>query len=389
MDGDDEPVTIPPMLYLDHAATTPMRPEAIEAMEPFHTDVFGNPSGSHRVSRRAKAALEDARERAAELLGGDHPLEVVFTGGGTESDNLALAGAALVAGARGGVVTTAVEHSAVLETARFLHRLGCPLKIVGVGGDGTVHADDITEAVDSGTAVVSVMAANNETGARMPVRKIADAVHAASGHALVHTDAVQAYPSEEISVSATGADMITVASHKIGGPKGVGLLWVRPGVELEPVIHGGGQELDRRSGTHNVAGIVGMVAAMEATVADRARFRSDVGEARRRFDEALLDAIPEVEVTAVSDRLVQHAHIRIPGVSAETLLIRLDTAGLAASAGSACQSGAVEVSHVLRAMGMSDVAASECIRVSFGWTTRPEDGDKAALGVAAEVASLR
>ena len=200
------------------------------------------------------------------------------------------------------------------------------------------------------------------------------------GGVVIHTDAVQSFVSEEVTVQSTGADLITLASHKFGGPKGVGLLVAPREIPLEPVIHGGGQELDRRSGTHNVAGIVGMVAAMEAAVADRERFRADVGEARRRFEETLGARVDGFTINAEGRRLVQHSHVRIPGVSAETLLILLDGLGLAGSAGSACNSGAIEPSHVLAAMGIGAQAA-ECVRFSFGWTTRPQDGDTAAAMV--------
>jgi cysteine desulfurase len=373
------------MHYLDHAATTPLRPEARLAMEPFLAGEFGNPSGMHAVSRRAKDALEEARERAAVLLGASHPLEIVFTGGGTESDNLGVAGPALAGGGRRGVVTTAVEHEAVLETARFLARLGCPVEVVGVDREGRADPDRVAAAAGPETAVVSVMAANNETGVRQPVAAVADAVRDRNPQAVVHTDAVQAFVSEP--VDALGADLVTLASHKAGGPKGVGLLWVRPGIELEPVLHGGGQEAGRRSGTHDVAGIVGMVAALEAAAAGRERFRTEVSEARHRFETRLagVGAVP----TVGPGRLVQHSHLRIPGVRAESLLVRLDRAGVAASAGSACQSGAVETSHVLAAMGMDPGAAAECIRFTFGWTTTVAEAEEAAALVSAEVEALR
>lgn len=378
------------MLYLDHAATTPLRPEAWEAMQPYLLDDFGNPSGIHGVSRRAKTAVEEARERAADLLGADHPLDIVFTGGGTESDNLGVAGAALAGGRRGGVVTTAVEHEAVLQTARFVAGLGCPVAVVGVSRRGRVDPGEVAAAVTPDTAVVSVMTANNETGARQPVAEVAAAVREAAPGAVVHTDAVQSFVSEEITVPGLGADLITLASHKFGGPKGVGLLHAPRRITLEPVIHGGGQELERRSGTHNVAGIVGMVTAMEAAAADRARFCRDVGEARRGFESRLLEEIDGLAVTGSAEhRLVQHSHLSFPGIAAESLLIRLDGAGLAASAGSACASGAVDLSHVLEAMGMSETDAAGCVRFTFGWTTRPEDGEKAAGLVLGALDGLR
>lgn len=377
-----------PTLYLDHAATTPIRPEARHAMAPHLEGSFGNPSGIHRVSRRAKDAVEEAREHAAAILGAAHPLDVVFTGGGTEADNLAVAGRALATG--GGVVTTAIEHEAVLETAAFLERLGRAIRIVPVGEDGVVDPGKLAAAVDAGTAVVSIMSANNETGARQPVAEAAALVRRAGGGALIHSDAVQSFVSEEVTVASLGVDMLSLSAHKFGGPQGVGLLHVARQVALEPVLHGGGQELGRRSGTHNVAGIVGMTAAMSAAVADRDRFRREVGAARDAFEDALVSAIPQVVFTTPRHgRLVQHSHFRIPGIDAETLLIRLDGFDLAAAAGSACHSGAVEVSHVLDAMGLGPQDARSSVRFTFGWTTRPEDGPEAARRVAACVEGLR
>lgn len=376
-----------PMLYVDHAATTPMRPEVAEAMRPYEGDMFGNPSGVHGIARRAKDALEEARERVAQLLGCE-PLEVVFTGGGTESDNLAVKGAALASGRRGGVVTVATEHEAVLQSAEFLSRLGCPVTIVDVDENGLVAPEAVAAAVTGETAVVSVMWANNETGVIQPVSEVAAAVRRISGSVVVHTDAVQAAVSED--VTADGLDLLTIAGHKLGGPKGVGALIVRSGIPLEPVMHGGGQELGRRSGTHNVAGAVGLATALETAVADRDRFRRDVGEARRRFEERLTSKLADVVINAPEDRrLVQHSHVHIPGIRNETVLIRLDRAGVAASAGSACQSGASSPSHVLTAMGMTPEQARECLRFSFGWTTRPEDGDELADAVVAAVEGSR
>lgn len=376
-------------MYLDHAATTPMRPGVWEAMEPYARDGFANSSGSHSEARRAKNALEDAREQIAHLLGA-HPLEIVFTGGGTEADNLAIAGAALAGGDRGGVVTSAVEHEAVLESARFVSRLGCPVKVVGVDRWGLVDPAAISEAVDERTVVVSVMTANNETGVIEPIAKLADAARAANPSVTVHTDAVQAFISEDITVDLLRVDMMSLAAHKFGGPKGVGLLYVREGVLLEPVLHGGGQELGRRSGTHNVMGAVGMAAAAQATVEDRTRFVETVGAAREGFETRLREAFPDLEVKAPVDaRLVQHAHVRIPGIRNETALVRLDQAGIAASAASACQSGAATVSHVLTAMGMSADDARQCLRFSFGWPTLVADGEMAAALVVETLEDLR
>jgi cysteine desulfurase len=375
-----------PVIYLDHAATTPMRPGVWEAMAPFAAQTFGNPSGGHGAARRAKEALEDARERIAAAIGA-RPLEVVFTAGGTEADNLAVKGAALAGGERRGVVTTAIEHAAVLDSARFVATLGCPLAVVGVDRAGVADPAEVADAVSAETGLVSVMAANNEVGARQPVRKIADEAKAA-GAVLVHTDAVQAVVSEPLDVEDLGVDLMSIAAHKFGGPKGVGALYVRRGVRLEPVMHGGGHELGRRSGTQNVMGAVGMAVALEVAVTDRDRFRRDVAEARDRFEAGLSGATPEIVVNAAQDRLVQHSHIRFPGVPNDLLLIALDRAGVAASAASACQSGAATTSHVLSAMGMSDAQAGECLRFSFGWTSIPAEAEEAAGRVASAVASL-
>jgi cysteine desulfurase len=373
------------MLYLDHAATTPLRPESWEAMEGVR-EAYGNPSGVHEVSRAAKNTLEEARERAAELIGADRPSEVVFTAGGSEADNLAVVGAALARPVPGRVVVTAVEHKAVLESARFVARLGGRLTVVPVDRDGVVDPARVVAAADDETAVVSVMLANNETGALQPVAEIAAAVAAAGPGTLVHTDAVQAFISESVDVGVLGVDLLSLAAHKFGGPKGVGLLYVRDGVRLEPVVHGGSQEMGRRAGTQNPMGAAGMVAAMEATVADRPAFRDRVGTIRDTFEQELRAAVPGLSVNGPPGRLVQHSHLGFPGHSSETLLIRFDQAGLAAAAGSACQSGAVEVSHVLAAMGMPETEAGQAVRFSFGWTSRPGDGELAAKIVLGELA---
>jgi cysteine desulfurase len=360
------------LIYLDHAATTPLRPQAAEAMEPFLRDRFGNTSGSHDISRRAKNALEEAREQAAGILGAS-PSEVIFTGGGTEADNLALKGAALPS--RGGVVTVATEHEAVLETGHFLERMGSKLDILGVDQHGVVDLAELEKAIGRHTAVVSVMAINNETGTRQPIEQVAEAVKRANQRTLVHTDAIQAFSSLDLSVNELGVDLLSLAAHKFGGPQGVGLLYARSGINLEPLMHGGGQEYGRRSGTHNVAGVAGMAAAMAAAAADRDRFRREVGEARRAFEAKLSDRIERSVPEAMS--APQHSHVRL-GIENETLLVRLDRLGVAASAGSACQSGATTVSHVLSAMGFSKEHARHSMRFTFGWTSTTAEAEHAA-----------
>jgi len=356
--------------YLDHAATTPLRPEVREAMEPFAGDAYGNASGSHGVSRRAKNALEEARERVAAALGCS-PREIVFTAGGTEADNLAVKGVALSDGV-GGVVTVATEHEAVLESADFVRRLGGEVKVVGVDRFGRVDPREIASAVTGDTRLVSVMWANNETGTLQPLAGLKEEL---AGRALLHTDAVQAFISEEVSVE--GVDLLSLAAHKFGGPQGVGVLYVRDGVRLEPVMHGGGQELGRRSGTHNVAGAVGLATAVEVTVAEREAFRVRVGGIRRRFESLLGELAARTVPPDLT--LVQHAHVRVAGHRNETMLVRLDQREVAASSASACQSGATTVSHVLQAMGVE--APREHLRFSFGWSSTMEDAEIAAAAV--------
>jgi len=366
------------MIYLDHAATTPMRPGVWEAMAPYAAEAFGNPSGVHGVSRRAKNALEDARELIAELIGAN-PLEIVFTSGGTESDNLAIKGAVQANSGRNGLVTTAIEHEAVLETADFLKRFGFPVTIVGVDESARVDPDEITDAVNEETAVVSVMMVNNETGTVQDIAAMSAAAKTANPDVLVHSDAVQAFGCESIDVDDLGLDLLTISAHKFGGPKGSGILYVREGTALEPVLHGGGQELGRRSGTHDVASAVGTATAARLAMDDRPRFATEIREVRDRFEATLTTGIPDLQVnTPTEGRSSHHLNVRIPAVRNETLLMLLDQRGVCASAGSACQSGAATVSHVLEAMGLSPDAARESVRFTFGWTSTAGEADEAA-----------
>ena len=374
------------MIYLDHAATTPMRPGVWEAMAPFATRSFGNSSGAHDVSRRAKNALEEAREQTAALIGAN-PLEVVFTSGGTEADNLALKGVAFNGGGRNGVVTVATEHSAVLEPAYMMERLGFPVSIVGVDRSGRVDEKSLAEAVDDSTAVVSVMLVNNETGVVQDIRSIRESL---PDGVLLHTDAVQAYGSMDLDVDELGVDLMTIAGHKFGGPKGAGILYVRDGTHLEPLMHGGGQELGRRSGTHDVASAVGLATAMGLAASDRERYRREVGAIRDGFEKQLVAGVEGAVVNTPSEnRSHNHLNIRFPGVRNETLLLRLDQEGVAASAASACQSGAATVSHVLESMGLRPGEARESVRFSFGWSSTAEEAEDAAAIVIDLVSRLR
>src|SRR5438132_3014530 len=368
--------------YLDHAATTPMRPEATAAMLPFLSDRFGNPSGVHSVARAARQAVDEAREVVAAALGAS-PGEVVFTGGGTEADNLAVLGAH---GRRGGtVVCTAVEHHAVLHSCRAVGG-----RVAPVTSEGVVDLDRLADLLDHEVSLVSVMLANNEVGTIQPLAEVAALVRDRAPRALVHTDAVQAFLWMDVAGAASVADLVAVSAHKFGGPKGVGALVVRDGVELAAVIHGGGQERDRRSGTHNVAGIVGMAAAAAVTVGSRPGTVARVGQLRDRLADGLLAGVPgAVESGPGRAKVAGNCRLRFPGVESEALLVLLDEAGVCASAGSACASGALEASHVLTAMGVPGPEALASVRLSLGWTSTDEDVELALKMIPDAIASLK
>ena len=367
-------------VYLDHAATTPMRPEAVAAMLPFLTERFGNASGSHAVARAARAALDDAREVVARCLGAE-PGEVVFTGGGTEADNLAIAGVVRAAG--GTAVCPAAEHHAVLHTVESVEG-----RVVAVGADARADLDAMAAVLDDEVSAVSVMLVNNEVGTIERFAEVAEVVRRNAPRARLHTDAVQAFPWLDVASVAASADLVSVSAHKFGGPKGVGALVVRAGTTLAPIIHGGGQERDRRSGTYNVAGVVGMAAAMKATVDDREAMVERVTVLRDRLADGLAAAGAE-ETVPRTEKIAGNCHVLFPGIESEALLVLLDDAGVCAAAGSACQSGAVEPSHVLTAMGIDKARALSAVRLSLGWTTTADDVDVALKVVPDAVARLR
>lgn len=377
------------MMYLDHAATTTIRPEALAAVASAMEIGNGNASGTHAVARAAKNILEEARERAAGFIGAERPDEIVFTSGGTESDNMAVVGTALASDRRT-LSISAIEHKAVIEPARSLQRFGFRAATIPCDNRGVVTAELVRASIDHDAALVSVMAANNEVGSVQPIAEIASVVHSGAPGSIIHTDAVQAFVGGGVDVSSFDVDLLTLSAHKFGGPKGVGLLYVRSGVQLEPLTSGGGQEVGRRPGTSNVAGIAGMVAAMEAATAQRAQFATIVGGERDAFERVVASRLPEATVTAASvERLPHFSHVCVPGVRAESLLIRLDAAGVCAAAGSACQSGAVEPSHVLTAMGMAEARAGTCVRFTMGWNTAPGDGVRAGTVVCDVIDEIR
>jgi cysteine desulfurase len=375
-------------MYLDHAATTPLRPEVLQAMLPYLTEDFGNPSSAHWFGRRARAALDGAHERVAAGLHGE-AREVVFTSGGTEANNLALKGAAWAGRGHGHrIVTTAVEHHAVQHTLRYLEKFGFEVLELPVDRYGRVDPDAVESAITDKTVLVSVMLANNEVGTIQPIREIADRVQRHHG-ILFHVDAVQAAPYVDLDVRELGADLVSIAAHKFEGPKGVGALWIRHGTHLLPQQQGGSQERHRRAGTENVAGAVGLAVAYELSCSERPATAKRVGRLRQQLQAAVL-AVSGTELTG-------HPSVRLPGllsviardVDGSAVALSLDLEGLACSMGSACATGSNEVSHVLTAMGYPEDEARGALRISLGRTTTEAEIDLAAELIPAAIARLR
>ena len=375
------------LAYLDHASTTPLCPEARTAMEPWLSGSFGNPSGSHAVARAARQAIDEARDKVAAVLG-TAPGDLVFTSGGTEAANLAVLGRAGVA--PGPIVVSAIEHHAVLHAAQRAERLfGSPVRVVEVGNDGIVDLKALGAALDRTVSIVSVQLVNNEVGTVQPLSEVARLVRRRAPGAVLHTDAVQAPPWLDVARLAEGADIVSISAHKFGGPQGVGALAFRRPVVLEPVIYGGPQERERRAGTHNVAGIVGMAAALEAAGQQRVEACERARRLRDKLRTGLLASIPAAHETAPGqEKLPGHCHLVIDGVESEALLVLLDGYGVAASAGSACASGAMEPSHVLVAMGYRADVALGALRLTLGHSTSEADVELALRAVPAAVSRL-
>jgi cysteine desulfurase len=381
--------------YLDHAASTPMRPEAFERMRPFLTDWYANPSGSHAASRIAKNALEEAREVVARVLGAS-PREIVFTGSGSEGDNLAVKGAAWAARADAdrarldGVVTSAMEHKAVLGAAARLERDGWRVARVPSTDGGVLDLDAFADALDERTAVVSVMLVNNETGTVQPLATIAEMVRERAPRAVLHTDAVQAPQWLDVGVAARDADLVAISGHKFGGPKGVGVLVMRDGTALVPLVEGGGHEWNLRAGTQNVGGIVALATALDITHSRRDEEIARIASLRDTFERGLVERVEGVTVNGDPARRVAGAlHVAFAGVEAEALLVALDVDGVYAASGSACSSGSIDPSHVLLAMGLPRERALSSVRFSFGWASTSDDVERALEVVPRAVARLR
>ncbi|HTK50619.1 MAG TPA: cysteine desulfurase family protein [Gemmatimonadaceae bacterium] len=363
---------MPQPVYLDHAATTPVRKEVFEVMEPFYGPRFGNPSSVHRWGREARAALDEARERVAGCLGA-HPDEVCFTSGGTEADNLAVLGPlrSQVEKGRRVILSTPIEHKAVLATVHHAAHDGVTERMLTVTKGGVVDLAANDVAIDDSVAVCTVMWVNNEVGTIQPVPEIAERVKARGG--IMHTDAVQAFGKIDINVGKLGVDLLSISGHKIGAPKGVGAMYIRRGTRIDPLFHGGSQDRGRRPGTENVAYAVALARAAELAVEERETEWARVESLRNSLEEGLLARIPDAVVHGRGAPRAPHVlNISVPGTDSESLLMALDLAGVAASAGSACQSGNVTPSHVLLAMGVKADLAIAAVRMSLGSLTTPD-----------------
>jgi cysteine desulfurase len=365
------------MIYLDHAATTPVHPRVAEAMHPYLTNVYGNPSSLHGFGREARMGLERARDRIAHILGAE-PQTIVFTSGGTEADNMAIIGGAMAQQDRGRhVITSSVEHHAVLHACAHLEQLGFEVTYLPVDETGMVSLEELKQAVRPDTVLVSIMYGNNEVGTIQPIEEIGRFLR--ERNIVFHTDAVQAFGVMPLNVSELPVDMLSVSAHKINGPKGVGALYLGRKVPIQPHLHGGKQERNRRGGTENLAGIVGFAEAAEIA----AREMEERVAKYRQMREAMLAVWREAgiayHVNGHPERHLPHIlNVSFPGVHTETMLMNLDLAGIAAASGSACTSGSLELSHVLQAMCLDDPVMRSAVRFSFGITNTVEEVKQAA-----------
>jgi cysteine desulfurase len=377
------------VIYLDHAATTQIDPEVLEEMLPYLGTQYGNPSSIYGLGRRARAALDAARDLVAGAIGAQSR-EVIFTSGGSESDNLALRGVAYRNRERGRhVICSQVEHHAVLHTCQDLEREGFDVTYLPVDADAGVRPSDLEAALRDDTILVSVMTGNNEVGTVEPVRELAAVTHA-RGSAYFHTDAVQAFGKTPVRVDDLGVDLLSISAHKIYGPKGVGALYVRMGTRIQPLVTGGGHERNRRAGTENVAGIVGLAKAVEIAIRDFDRDTAHLRAMRDRLIDGVVRSIPRARLTGHAEaRLAHHASFVFPGIRGDSLLMLLDRDEVYASSGSACTSGSLEPSHVLLAMGISAQDALGSLRLTVGKRTTAEEVDRAVDTISRAVAQLR
>jgi cysteine desulfurase len=382
-------------IYLDHAATTPVDPDVAQAMALYLTDQFGNPSSIYRLGQDGRAALDRARSAVARVLS-CHPSEVLFTSGATESDNVALSGVMWQAklsnpnGPGPHLITTSIEHHAVLHTANWLEQLGFAVTYIDPDSQGFIHPNAIERAIRPETALISIMYANNEIGSIQPIAEIG-AIARERG-LLFHTDAVQAAGALSLNVNDLQVDLLALSAHKFYGPKGVGILYVRKGTPIAFQQHGGGQESGRRGGTENVPGISGLAVALDMADRNREALNEHNAQLRDKLWEGLRTELPDIELNGPSDftrRLPNNLNVSIPGVQGETMLLSLDMEGIAASAGSACTTGNSEPSHVLRAIGIADEQARASLRFTLGKGNTDEEIEDTIQVMAETVARVR
>jgi len=373
--------------YLDHAATTPLDPDVLSAMDPFLKDNFGNPSSIHDTGHRAHMAVTRAREQVADVLGA-RPNEIIFTSGGTESDNLALKGAAEAHSFKGHLITTAIEHHAVLHTAQYLEKRGMEVTYLEPDSDGFVSAHSVTRAIREDTRLVSIMYANNEIGTVQPIAEIGNML--SKRVIAFHTDAVQAGGALSLNVKKLHVDLLSLSGHKFYGPKGIGALYVKQGTEIIPQQLGGGQELKRRASTENVPGIIGFAEALARAEKKREQESQRLAALRDVLFESVRTRMPEVISTGSLDtRLPNNVSLCVPGIEGEALVMRLSEHGFDTSSGSACTSGNLDPSHVLQAIGLPRSTALGSLRVTLGASTSPEDIEAFVAALETEVTKLR
>ena len=353
------------IIYLDNSATTPIKSEVLQEMMPYLTTEYGNASSLYSVGRSAKRAIEKARNRVAELLNCNHN-EIYFTGGGSESDNIALKGFAYANKEKGNhIITSKIEHPAILETCKTLERQGFEVSYINVKEDGIIDVEELRKSIKSNTILISVMTANNEVGTIQPIEEIAKIAH--DNNIVFHTDAVQAIGNVKIDVEKMRIDLLSLSSHKINGPKGVGALYIKNGIEVEKFINGGHQEKDRRAGTENVAGIVGLGKAAEIARKNMETHIRNLSKVRDYYIKKVQKEIPNIRINgSMENRLPGNANISFKGVNASELIFKLDERGICVSSGSACSSGNTNPSHVLTAMNVPEVYLNSAIRTTFG-----------------------
>ncbi len=375
-------------VYLDHNATTPVRPEVLQAMLPYFSEKFGNASSIYGSGQEAKVALEEAREKVAEILGASAS-EIFFTSGGTESDNLALKGTAFGNGKRGKhIITSKIEHPAVLESCKFLEKEGFEVTYLPVDSQGFVHPEDLRKTIREDTTLVSVMHANNEVGTIQPIEELSKVTEERGAY--FHTDAVQTVGKIAMNLQRLNVDMLSMSGHKIYGPKGVGALYIRKGVRISPWAHGGHHERSRRAGTENVPCIVGFSKALELLNEEREKHNQHLRSLTEMFYRKLVESIPDVILHGdLNRRIPSTLSLSFKGVEGESVILSLDMKGVAVSTGSACSSGTLEPSHVLSAMGIDPAIAQGAIRFSFGKDNSMEDVEYVASILPEIVSRLR